>query len=51
MRSTDRKRLETIWQTVASEPGIRPGRVAKKLGLPRSSVVRALPALEDEACC
>ncbi|MDY7040478.1 MAG: helix-turn-helix domain-containing protein, partial [Chloroflexota bacterium] len=48
MRYADRERLETIWRAVEREPGIRPGRIAKKLGLPRSSVTRALPALDDE---
>jgi DNA-binding IclR family transcriptional regulator len=47
MRYADKKRIETIWQTVEREPGIRAGRVAKKLGIPRSSVMRALPSLED----
>lgn len=48
MRYADRERLETIWRAVEREPGIRPGRIAKKLGLPRSSVTRALPALDDK---
>jgi len=48
MRRADKERLEDIWQTVEQEPGIRPGRVAEKLGIPRSSVTRALPALDDE---
>jgi DNA-binding IclR family transcriptional regulator len=30
-----------------SEPGIRPGNVARKLGIPRSSVTRALPAMDE----
>ena len=48
MRSADKKRLEAIWQTVQDEPGIRPTGIANKLDIPCSSVVRALPALEDE---
>ena len=32
---------------VEEEPGIRAGRVARKLGVPRSSVTRALPAVEE----
>lgn len=48
MRHADKGRLEAIWQEVEQEPGIRPGRVAKELGIPRSSVMRALPALDDE---
>jgi Mn-dependent DtxR family transcriptional regulator len=47
MRRADRERLETIWQAVQQQPGIRPGRIAKELGIPRSSVTRALPALND----
>ena len=48
MRRADRKRLEAIWQTVEQNPGIRTGRVARELGLHRSSVARALPAMEEE---
>jgi len=48
MRHADKERLEVIWQTVEREPGIRAGKVAEKLGIPRSSVTRALPALDDE---
>ena len=48
MRYAAKKRLKAIWQTVEQEPGIRPGRVAEKLGIPRSSVTRALPALDDQ---
>ena len=47
MRRGDRGRLEAIWRAVAREPGIKPGRVARELGLARSSVQRALPALEE----
>jgi len=42
MRRADRERLNAIWETVQAEPGIRPGRIAKKLSIPRSSVTRAL---------
>lgn len=48
MRYADKERLEVIWQTVEQEPGIRPGRVAERLGIPRSSVTRALPSLDGE---
>jgi len=47
MRRASMTRLEAIWQVVQREPGIQPGRVARKLGIPRSSVTRALPALDD----
>jgi Mn-dependent DtxR family transcriptional regulator len=48
MRYANRRRLEAIWRTVEREPGIRPGRVAQNLGISRSSVARALPALEEQ---
>ena len=48
MRKPGKERLEAIWQAVKDEPGIQPGRVAKKLGISRSSVTRVLPALDDE---
>jgi Mn-dependent DtxR family transcriptional regulator len=48
MRRAKRERLEAIWQAVEREPGIRPGRVARRLCIPRSSVTRALPALEAD---
>jgi len=48
MRRASKKRLEAIWQMVEQEPGIRAGRIAEKLGIPRSSVTRALPAMNDE---
>jgi len=46
-RRTSTRRLERIAQTVQSNPGKRAGYVARKLGLHRSAVTRALPALED----
>jgi Mn-dependent DtxR family transcriptional regulator len=48
MRSANGKRLEAIWQEVERQPGIRSGRVARQLGIARSSVARALPALEGQ---
>jgi Mn-dependent DtxR family transcriptional regulator len=48
MRRAGKKRLEAIWQTVEDEPGIQAGKVAKKLGISRSSVTRALPAMDGE---
>jgi DNA-binding IclR family transcriptional regulator len=47
MRKTDRKRIDAIWHAVQQAPGIRPARVARQLGLHRSAVTRALPALEE----
>ena len=46
MRKTGKERVHAIWQAVWQEPGIRPARVAQKLGIQRSSVMRALPALD-----
>jgi Mn-dependent DtxR family transcriptional regulator len=40
--------MEAIWQTLEQNPGIRTGRVARELQLHRSSVARALPAMEEE---
>ncbi len=48
MRYADKEKLEAIWQVVEQEPGIRPARIAQKLNIPRSSVTRALPAMEME---
>ncbi|MGH2536992.1 MAG: winged helix-turn-helix transcriptional regulator [Candidatus Promineifilaceae bacterium] len=42
------ERLKRIYQTVADNPGARPGRIAQLLSLSRSSVTRALPALERQ---
>jgi DNA-binding IclR family transcriptional regulator len=36
-----------IYREVEQEPGIKAGRVADKLGLHRTSVQRALPALDE----
>ncbi len=47
VRQASRERLEAIWRVVEREPGLKPGQVARKLGIARSTVLRALPALED----
>jgi DNA-binding IclR family transcriptional regulator len=46
-RKTSNRRVEMIAQAVQGNPGKRSGYIAQKLGLPRSSVTRALPALEE----
>jgi DNA-binding IclR family transcriptional regulator len=46
-RRTSNRRVELIAQAVQSNPGKRVGFLARKLGLHRSSVTRALPALEE----
>lgn len=48
MRSANRQRLEKIYRTVEENPGVKPGKVARQMGVPRSSVTRALPALEEQ---
>ena len=48
MRHTNQKRLEAIWRTVEETPGIRAGQVARDLDLHRTTVMRALPAMEEE---
>ena len=46
-RRTSNRRVQMVAQAVQSNPGRRAGFIARKLGLYRSSVVRALPALEE----
>ena len=46
MRRASKRRLQAIWQAVEQTPGIRAGKVARTLRIPRSSVTRALPAME-----
>ncbi|MBN2386031.1 MAG: MarR family transcriptional regulator [Anaerolineales bacterium] len=40
------ERLQGIYRTIKEHPGHRPGFLARLLGLNRSEVTRALPALE-----
>ncbi len=47
-RNPQPERLEAIYQKVEEQPGERPGAIAQLLGLNRSEVTRALPALEDQ---
>jgi DNA-binding IclR family transcriptional regulator len=47
-RQTDHERTQQIAGYVEQHPGVRPAEIARQLELPRSSVTRALPALEDE---
>ena len=47
-RKRDQKQLDDIYETVTDNPGQRPGLIARMLSVPRSTVTRALPALEDE---
>jgi DNA-binding IclR family transcriptional regulator len=47
-RQADQGRLAQIGDYVEQHPGVKPADIARQLDLPRSSVTRALPALEDE---
>jgi Mn-dependent DtxR family transcriptional regulator len=46
-RQSDRGRLDQISDYVAQHPGVKPADIARQLEVPRSSVTRALPALEE----
>lgn len=47
-RQQKKERLEEIYYTIEERPGKRAGFIARLLGLNRSEVTRALPALQDE---
>ena len=47
-RKTEDKKLDNIYNTVQEHPGRKAGFIASLLGLNRSEVTRALPALEDK---
>lgn len=46
-RKQEPERLEKIYRTVREHPGKKPGFIAQLLGLPRSSVTRSLPAMDQ----
>ena len=46
-RQTDRERTQQIASYVEQHPGVRAAEIARQLDLPRSSVTRALPALDE----
>lgn len=46
-RQPNSDHLERIYHTVETYPGKRPGFLARLLGLPRSMIMRALPAMEE----
>lgn len=46
-RHTDEEKIKAIATYIERNPGTRPADIAKALDLPRSSITRALPALED----
>ena len=40
------RRLEKVTETIARNPGIKPAQLAKKMSVPRSTVMRDLASLE-----
>jgi Mn-dependent DtxR family transcriptional regulator len=46
-RRANEARLEEIYDTIEKNPGCRAGWIARLLGLNRSEVTRALPAMEQ----
>lgn len=46
-RNPQEERLKQIYTAVQENPGKKPGFLARLLGLNRSEVTRALPALEE----
>lgn len=47
-RKTNDERLETLFGTINEYPGEKAGFFARLLGLNRSEVTRALPAMEEQ---
>ncbi|MBM3151900.1 MAG: MarR family transcriptional regulator [Chloroflexi bacterium] len=47
-RDRDPAQLEGIYRKIEAHPGERPGFIARLLGVDRSQVTRALPALEEK---
>lgn len=47
-RKHKRERFDDIYETVETYPGSRPSVVARLLGVVRSMITRALPAMNDE---
>ncbi|GAB4505465.1 MAG: hypothetical protein Fur0043_24600 [Anaerolineales bacterium] len=47
-RQPNSERLEGIYRKIEEHPGERPGFLARLLGVNRSEVTRALPALEEK---
>lgn len=46
-RRTDEDKVKDIAAYIERHPGSKPAEIARALDLPRSSITRALPALED----
>ncbi|MEW6093468.1 MAG: MarR family transcriptional regulator [Chloroflexota bacterium] len=47
-RRPNHAHLERIYRKIEAHPGKRPGFIARLLGVNRSQVTRALPALEEK---
>lgn len=47
-RKAQNERLENIYDSIEDNPGERPGFFASLLNIPRSSVTRSLPVMEEE---
>lgn len=47
-RKAQNQRLQNIYDSIVQNPGKRPGFLAKALNMPRSSITRSLPSLEEE---
>lgn len=47
-RKPKKTRLENIYSSIEENPGNKPGFLARKLNIPRSSVTRSLPNMEDD---
>lgn len=47
-RPQNTQRLEEIYRKIEEQPGMKAGFLARLLGLNRSEVTRALPALEEK---
>ena len=47
-RQPNHTHLERIYRKIETHPGKRPGFIARLLGVNRSQVTRALPALEEK---
>lgn len=47
-RRHTKTQLGEIYKMVEENPGQRPGFIARILGLPRSQVIRSLPAMQED---
>jgi Mn-dependent DtxR family transcriptional regulator len=47
-RTTNDEKLKQIYNGITEHPGKKPGFIARLMGIHRSEVTRALPALQDQ---